>query len=482
MSLSPVKRDSIVFNYGNTSLATSAANLVKNTALGPYKVVMSVWTMINVIRNPTMPITEQAPTLQRKIERLAYYVGLNQTCDYVRELYIPDTPFIPSFPYIKMPVNTSHLVYDPSLCAVTFAPHWQGEYYKGSSAYDIFFNVLQKVFPEESFTENDAIFLCQPHQSIILRGLFTDALKIKSIDTILPQQVQAFIDRWKGYAKENRCIHLVEESNRFSTGVLTRLVLGESKASDEICDAIHYMTMYMFRSLTFQAHSEEAAEFEKHCKIFRQTIYDVIASSVNIPLFNSDIELTKGAKIANLFAAFFAGQETTSFALTMIIASAALDPVKAQVLRESVQGNSQDLLKNKVLMQFVADCLLKVPPVNGVAKRLTENTTLTFKTEDGRTLSKKMQHGEKPTAIIDGAWDRIPKNVKEWNQQIESGNIFGHGKNRCVGQVLALKELAELTKAVLNTFDLSTNETEFTYTSGFTKIADTFKLQVSIRT
>ncbi len=477
LSISPVKSNSIEILDQSTHL-----KVFQNIALGPYKLVMAIWTTANMLRHPENPITTQAPSIQKHIENVVCWMGMYPAGPYIQELHLLASPIQTTFPYLKIPVNTSHLLQDAELSAKVLVYHRMGDDFDGSSASDEFFKLLKTVFPDENFCENDAILSCNPDFSKIHRGNFVHALRIKKINEIVPDQVNKLIKRWKIYAENQEEFDIRNETNRFTTDVLTTTIFGQSNDFEEICETIHFMSTYIFKKFTRQATTKHCEQFKVHCARFRETVYAILNHEFEqpIPLFETTPNSTKTQKIANIFTAFFGGQETTSFAATRLIAQVALHPEITTNLLNSVI-EEPNLLKNQVIMQFIAESLLDASPVNGIAKRLKKDKKIFFKNEEGQIFSKYLQKGEKIISIISGVSNNllaIHKDKITPQQLIEKANIFGKGVNRCVGQMLAMKELADLLIAIISNFKLTTNESEFKYTTELTKTADSFYIKL----
>lgn len=469
------------------SLQNSVYRTLQSAVLAPYKLTMAFCTIWNIKKNPNLSITEQMPAVQGWIESFACRIGIYRGGPHIKEIHLPDSPFGSTFPYLKLPVSTSHLLLDPYLCKAAFKPHRQVDF-NGASSFDIFFELVKEIFSELTFEKEDVLFQCGPdstkiHNANFVRVLYADKDKLVKV---IQDQAEILIDRWKTYADKQEPFELSNEINMFATDVITTMIFGEAKGSSEICKAIQILNGYIFKRALKLATNEDRLEFQEQCAIFKRVTYQILEANESnpIPLFEN-VKFTRQQQVSDILTAFFAGQETTAFALTKILAEAALDSTKQALILESVQSSQlHDLLKIPELMKIIEDSLLEAPPANGVAKRLKKNMTMTFEDENGKVYRKKMRIGERLIASISGVTNKIleedPK-LFELQGRINKGNIFGHGTHQCPGRKLALTELAQLPVLILSIFNLSTTEVKFNHVSRTTKQALPFYIKIALR-
>ena len=183
-------------------------------------------------------------------------------------------------------------------------------------------------------------------------------------------------------------------------------------------------------------------KFKTACNTFR-TLTHAILTKIDSP-FQGD--LSEAQKQGLCLLIFFAGMETTSFALNHNFASLALDPEEQDRLRAAISKIKDDQTeKIDEVGVFVKNKLIEIPPVDGLSRKLKDDGIYTFKTTDGKTYYKRVRKDEKILT------------------KLNSESIFGKGINRCLGQLLAMKELKQSIQIILTNFKLSTPEQKFHY-------------------
>lgn len=200
--------------------------------------------------------------------------------------------------------------------------------------------------------------------------------------------------------------------------------------------------------------------------------------SNSLPIFNENFSLAQKQGICLLM--YFAGQETSAFALTRNLAALALDPLKQKALYRSFQENPT-LISSEIpdFKQFINDQLLKSPPTDGYSRKLKADSYISFDTTDGKSIGKFMRAGERILINCAGTAEKISKS--KLNPNYNDASIFGSGANGCIGKFLALKELFQLPNMILTQCEMITEESEFKYTSKATKQAKTFLIKVKFK-
>jgi hypothetical protein len=252
-------------------------------SLFPYKFSMMIWTFANLKIFPSYPITQQAPRVQGWCEKLAYLGGLNPTYPYITELHLPTTTFhsfklpFTNF-HIRYPgiVCTDHVVKNELLNKKILELHRNVEF-DGSNSFDAFFKFVKRVFPDTLFDHEDTLFTCGADFTTLARTSITNALHAVKIEEIIRDQGEILIERWKFYAENNKSFDLSEETQLFSTGVISQAVLGGSEKTEKLSQAIHFMNGYLFaRATVMWKRKGEDEKFEEACSTFRDAINKIL--------------------------------------------------------------------------------------------------------------------------------------------------------------------------------------------------------------
>lgn len=464
-SPAPVKSGSVSLQYNQEDPALdSHLRWLKHGLLGPYRTAMGIWTLANKYFYPDLSITEQAPFIQGCFESTAYYCGLNPTFPHITELHLPRSPIyyerlrIPCtkldmvVPLPQFPVNTLHVQSDPVLNQAILKPHRKVEFSGGSESYLAAFKLLQIIFPETKFTEDDFLLTCGPEFSKIGHSAIINALNGKKIDQVIQSEGNALIELWNQYGYYNLAFDLPTEMRRFASAVITQVVFDSREGHELLGDAVSFMNEYLLKSALGIASKADLDQFETSCATFRTLTNKILESEQTLSLFQEDFTLAQKQGLCLLL--FFAGMETTAFALSHNFAKLALDTIQQSILKAAIaQGYSKEI------NDFVDAQLAEIPPAEGLSRKLTDDAVYSFKTSDVK-VQKHVRKGEKILT------------------KLTAESIFGKGANRCIGKVLAIKELRQSIHIILSHFTLSTDEKEFRHVSKVAVQASPFKIKV----
>jgi hypothetical protein len=523
----------------------SPINSVKDIFLGPYRTAMAICTVANLYLYPDIPFTGQAPRIQGFCEKAANWLGLNPTFPYITELHTLARPFywedinIPgtnhriTLPLPRFPASTIQMLADPSLIEVVLKSHRYSKPYNGGGlSYDSAFNLLRKIFPktetgpsddkdltylqyalstlmalwnyasstqkdtqESDITRNKFLLTCNKEFTIRAHARIHETLKGENLDRSIALEGEKLIDRWKTYASQDEAFDLSKEMRQFTSAVITQACFRDSSSYRELSDAVHFMNEYMFNEATGKLVKGDSEKFGIHCETFRNTINAIISedekSKTPLPLFKG---LDLAEKQGLCFLMFFAGQETTAFALAHNFATLTLNPEKHKnVLDKIKQSQSAGIkpIEIEELNNFINTQLLEVPPAGAVARRLMANIQISFETSDGKKMGKRMRRlvdgltphfAKTAKKLLDKAAENLLENKNEPAPTYSDASVFGEGANRCIGQALAIKELFQLPALILPQFEITTTETEFKYVAKVTNQAKPFPIKVKSKT
>lgn len=467
MSFSPVKSGSVNLQYQREEGPALDAHLrwLKHGSLGLYRTTMGIWTIANKYFYPDLPITEQIPFIQGCFESTAYYCGLNPTYPHITELHLPRSPIhyekfrIPctridmELPLPQFPVNTFHVQSDPVLNQAILRPHRKVEFSGGSDSYLAAFKLLQTIFPDTQFTEEDFLLTCSPEFSKKGHIAIIKALEGKKIDQIIQSEGEVLALLWNQYSIIDQKFDVSKHMRRFAAAVITQVVFDNSEGHEELGEAVSFMNEYLLKSALGMASKGDKEQFETSCTTFRTLTNKILESEQTLTLFQEDFTLAQKQGLCLLL--FFAGMETTAFALTHNFAKLALDTVQQSILKAAIeQGYINEV------NEFVDAQLAEIPPVGGLSRKLTEDAIYTFETSDHIKMQKYVRKGEKILT------------------ELTPESIFGKGANQCIGKVLAIKELRLSIHIILSHFTLSTDEKEFRHVSKVTEQALPFQIRV----
>jgi hypothetical protein len=405
---------------------------------------------------------------------------LNPAYPIIRELHLIDRPWyfesikmpytdsLLRIPLPKWPAMTLHLIYDRSINAEILKTHRFG-HFDGSITLDEMLNFVRLIFPETKFSKEDTLMTCGPEFTKVARTRIIQALKNCQIDKIIHDEAERLISRWKHYQESGVSFDLTTETRLFTSSVITTALLGGSNECVEIAESVFFINQYLYAKAVRQLKKGDEGKFSLLCNSFKRIINQIIdGSELNpLPLLHG---LTRAQQQAMCLILFFAGQETTSFALDHILAKLAIYPKEQetlfnaiQVYRDSSQKQS-DYLQLPIMRSLIDQCLLEIPPVLGVARRLRYNTKLIFKTLDNQCIVKAMRQGEDIDPLVMAGAEQLLKKYPASGMGgkfiHEQASIFGNGTHSCIGQQLAYKELAKLIAEISINFKLSTTETK----------------------
>lgn len=451
---------------------------LKHGILGPYRTLMAIGTLANKYFHPDDSITAQTPSIQGYFETAAYYCGLNPTFPYITELHLPRSPIwygtvqIPctriemQIPLLQFPVNTFHVQSDPVLNKVVLTPHRKVGFSGGSDSYLAALKLLQNIFPETEFTEDDFLLTSGPNLTEKGHTQIIKALNGKKIDQVIKLEGEELINRWKNYAKYDEPFDLPTEMRRFAAAVITQVVFDSREGHEDLEKAVSFMNNYLLKSALGMANEGDKEKFQTSCNTFKTLTNSILEGEKadSLSLFQDDFTLAQKQGLCLLM--FFAGLETTAFALSHNFASIALSELQQTILSSAIQqsGNRDDpTTRLNEVDEFVEEQLSKLPPVGGLSRKLTEDAVYTFEASN-KKMYKYMRKGEKILT------------------KLSSEFIFGKGANRCIGKMLAMKELKQSIHIILTHFELLTNEKEFHHVDKVTAQAEPFSIKVKERT
>lgn len=401
-------------------------------------------------------------------------------------------------PFPRIPATTDHVIKDPFINKEILQSHRNGDF-RGSSSNDAFYDLLGLVFPETQFSREDTIFTCGPEFTSQARTTILKALHKAHLNTILAQESQKLIERWHNYSESKALFDLTSETRLFASSVITQALFMGCEECEELSDAVFFMNGYLFAKAVGKLQKGDVERFNASCLAFRRIINKIIDSNTaqQLPLFtpsgkHQDTHRFSVAQIqAMSLTMFFAGQETTSFGLDHIVAKLALNPSDQLEILSAIHANQSkskdrlNYLEIPELRELIDNRLLEIPPVNGIARRLKYNTTLTFEINDER-IGKFMRRDERvipqiasvAKAVLQQKYSDEKTSSKYCHQK---ASVFGCGNHVCLGRDLALKELSHLPAEILIHFEISTDETIFKYTPQVTNQADPFYIRVKSR-
>jgi cytochrome P450 len=466
MSFSPVKSGSVNLQYQREEGPALDAHLrwLKHGLLGPYRTAMGIWTLANKYFYPDLSIIEQTPFIQGCFESTAYYCGLNPTFPHITELHLPRSPIyyerfrIPctrldmAIPLPQFPVNTFHVQSDPILNQAILKPHRKVEFSGGSDSYLAAFKLLQIIFPETNFTEEDFLLTCGPEFTKIGHTSIIKALDGKKIDQIIQSEGEELVHIWNQYSIIDQKFDVSKHMRRFASAVITQVVFDSREGHALLGEAVSFMNEYLLKSALGIVSKADLDQFEISCATFRTLTNKILESDRTLSLFQEDFTLAQKQGLCLLL--FFAGMETTAFALSHNFAKLALDTVQQSILKAAIeQGYSKEI------NDFVDTQLAEIPPAEGLSRKLTEDAVYSFKTSDVK-VQKYVRKGEKILT------------------KLTAESLFGKGANQCIGKVLAIKELRQSIHIILSHFTLSTDEKEFRHVSKVAVQASPFQIKV----
>lgn len=462
----------------------------KNMFVGLYKTLMGVWTFANIkFFSPGISTFEQRPRIQGMCEKVRFHLGTNVAHpDVISELYLPSsliyrdkftipmTNFSFTVPLLKFPVETIHMLNDPNLNKRILKSHRNDEFSGGPTVYDAAFGLLQTIFSDDQFDREDFLLTSGSEYTRKAHRVIAKALNPKRLEEIITDESNKLIERW--LKEGNNEIDLSKETQLFTASVITHAMFNDSNNSKELYEAVSFMNTYLYAKIIGTLVDGDTELFNEKCKVFRDVI-DTILKSENVetlPLFNGG-GFTLNEKRGLCLLMFFAGQETTAFALAHVLAELALNPEKQKFFIEALQkAQGKNCPELKI---FVDNLLMKIPPANGVSRKVKEDSYISYECENGEKVKKYIKKDERLMANITGTSSKIQN---EFAPKYSEASIFGDGVNRCIGQKLALMELYQFPIYLIQQFQLSTRETEFKYHTKATNQAKPFFVKAEKQT
>lgn len=466
-SIAPVKRNSVDLQYtvNNESNLSEHLRWLKYGILGPYRTMMGIATLANKYFYPDVTVSKLAPSIQGYFESAAYYCGLNPTYPHIKELHLPRSPIryekvrIPctkidmEIPLPQFPVNTFHVQSSTVLNQAILKPHRKVFFSGGSDSYLAAFKLLQSIFPDTQFTEDDFLLTSGPEFSKVVHSAIITALNGKKIDQVIQSEGEELVKRWNVYAKQDIAFDLPTEMRRFAAAVITQVVFDSREGHEKLEEAVSFMNDYLLKSVLGLATKIDKEKFVKSCTTFRNLTNEILESDKSLPLFQSYFTLAQKQGLCLLV--FFAGMETTAFGLNKNFSTLSMDTIKQSILRAAVSQSYTEEINS-----FVEEQLSELPPVDGLSRKLTDDAVYSFETSNVK-VEKYIRKGEKILTLLN------------------ANSIFGKGANQCIGKMLALKELRQSIHIILSKFILSTDEKEFRYIAKVTHQALPFKIKVT---
>lgn len=446
--------EKIEFKDGNEN--TRAFSPISDFCLKAYHTAMGVWTIANFkIFYPGIPLLDQKPYIQGLCERAAFHCGYNPTYPHITEFNL----VIPS--RTDSWVRTVHMTSENGLNKLVLKEHRKGPFDGGSLSYDAAFDLLQKIFPETQFTKEDFLLTCGEDFTLQVHKQILQSLKGTKLNLAIKKEGAKLVERWKTSIEP---FDLAKEMRHLTSAIITKAIFGNSEKHRELSDAVDFMNIYLVKQVLGGFTQEDKENFLVSCKVFAEIINGIIndENSKFFPIFHKDFTIPQ--KQGLCLVMFFAGQETSAFALTHNLAELALNPA----LQKKLRGTDK-----KELNQFINRQLIKTPPVDGISRKLKVDTYIEFENEDGEKVGKLMKKGDGLTANFTETAKHLGA-----NSSFEDANVFGGGANGCIGKDLALKELKNITALVLSEFELITEEVEFKYETQATKQAKPFIITV----
>ncbi len=462
---------------------------VKDFVLGFYRTAMGICTLVNYKLNGGL-LMDQRPRIQGYCEKAAFYCGLNPTYPHITETHLFSSSLIKweeriepytqkkfNIPTFQFPALTIHVTTGSDLNKCILKPHRNSVFGGGSMSYDAAFELLQKIFPETPFTRDDFLLTCGESFTDKVHKQILESLKGARLDPIIDEEGKNLIERLREFSVKNESFDLSEEMRFLTSAIITHAVFGNAGHYRKLSDAVDFMNIFLVKQALGGFTAEDKQRYDQSCQTFAQVINEILndEESKNLPIFANDLTLAE--KQGLCLVMFFAGQVTTSFALAAILADLALDPLKQKSFAEGILANDPEKIKE--LHQYIDLSLVKLPPLNALARKLETDSYISFTNEKGEIVGKLMREGERVTVNMAATSKAALESIS--NPTYKDANVFGEGANGCLGKHLAMKELRKITNMVLSEFVLEADETEFKYQTQATKVAEPFKVKAKSR-
>lgn len=372
----------------------------------------------------------------------------------------PEQRFTTSFPSI---IFNLYRFTDHKVAEALLAPHRNDQIFAATASYHTLLEVVKRTFPETLFTSDDLIVSCSPAYSGVYRSLFTELLNSETAVNAVREEMERAL---KGWLTQDY-VNVTEETRVISSNIITRVLFGKAAGSYELTHAVNFINLYLVKKLVKKVTAEDEKEFWRALQLFNAKTNEVINSREPIPFFQGH-ELTLAQKQAQIFATFFAGQETVSALMNYMLYELAKNPEKQKELATRE-------VDSQLLQQVFINAIHDFTPAGGVGRKAKEDLCLEYRFQ-GEEQSRKafFFKGDQLGADIVSLASQTPL-----PQTTHAGWLpFGGGTHKCPGMMLAEKEVKTLAAEIIQ-FLKQGGKMELSPTTGAVYKKALFTLQLS---
>ena len=442
-----------------------------NTVSAPWNFTCKVIGTINLSFAGANILKWRRTWLQGVVDKVCHAVGLK-----------PEEAFMSSS-YAYFVGNWHWMHSSTKILKTVLHYHRNEELFANSLTMEKFLTLLEVIFPEEKFTQEDFMMTCSQKNTSLYRKVLGRALSYTKVKKYASQIRSQACERLKKWEK-SEVINVTEEMRLFTSSVITGLVLEDDFSSEEISTFIDTLNHYTIQQIRKKATESDKLDFTNNAKTFREIVLKILENET-LPLF-SETELSSAQKKALIFMVFFAGQETTATSLTWIILSIARS--------EQVQENLYDYFTNEFnftdsFKQILNTSLAEFPPAYRIGRKAKKDLCLEYELVGEDTKRKKIiLAGEFIIADIIG---RSQIELQSGNKFF-SGNKFlnyqdwlpfGSGAHACPGELLANEEIMQFVKALILNYTITTKQIGEIPKEGFVtlKLAEDVYIEIKPR-
>lgn len=210
---------------------------------------------------------------------------------------------------------------------------------------EVFYELGQRIFYDRNFTKEDIIVTCSDQSSPLYRGSILDELSQKKVKeeqnkNFLRDLIKDFLGKLSNIQESQGEVNITKEIGCFTSGVISKLLLGNEGPYDEISEALDIISQYTLRRFLKSTDTKEETEkMSKAVDVIREAIETSYNSQCNFMQKIKTVYNTKEQVELNVLMLNIAGRDTTSAVMVMIFYHLARSSELQQEIFEEIMEN-----------------------------------------------------------------------------------------------------------------------------------------------
>lgn len=346
-----------------------------------------------------------------------------------------------------------YFIDDRVIMEAFFKYHRKENSWNGTSSLNRFINLIKKMFPEETFTQEDFMFSCskeqtQKYHSILLKLIEKNKDKfIPTIEKIASDTVEKWFETCK---KTGQGINITEATRIYAAEIVAKRIFNIDCPNKEISEAMDFLSNYVVKEQAGKLTPQDELQLKTTFEVLKELAGKVLE---NINYFDPVDQLTNAQRKAMVIVLIFAGQETTASLLNYMIWKLARAPKDFNNIHAAIESGELQT-SNRMINDYFVKSIHEFTPAYVVNRETKQDTCLEC-TVNGKQRKVIIDQGQSVTARISKLAENTPASSRDFNDWF----AFGNAVHACPGKSLAQSEI-EIFIGKLAKYEITTNQSK----------------------